>query len=146
MTGKIVAFGLFGFPLIFGAALYYFQYYYYYSDVTDITSITVQERVIDVEDYVGIDATSSNLKMRGCFSVDTADFEGLELTDAATPLTPPPWFDCYDAERLTLDLQAGAAVAYMAEKEEKDGMDLMVAVYPDGRAYQWRQLNDKYQE
>ncbi len=146
MTGKIVAFGLFGFPLIFGAALYYFQYYYYYTDVTDITSITVQERVIDVEDYVGIDATSSNLKMRGCFRVDTADFEGLELTDAATPLTPPPWFDCYDAERITLDLQAGAAVAYLAKKEEKDGMDLMVAVYPDGRAYQWRQLNDKYQE
>ncbi|MCF6273075.1 MAG: DUF6446 family protein [Rhodobacteraceae bacterium] len=146
MTGKLVAFGLFGFPLIFGAALYYFQYYYYYDDVTDITSITVQERVIEVENYVGIDATSSNLKMRGCFLVSPADFQGLDMTDAATPLTPPPWFDCYNAERITLDLQAGAAVAYLAKMADKEGMDLMVAVYPDGRAFRWRQLNDTYQE
>ncbi len=146
MTGKIVAFGLFGFPLIFGAVLYYFQYYAYYYDVTDITSITVQERVIDVENYEGIAATSSNLKMRGCFTVDPADFEGLETTDTATPLTPPMWFDCYDAERITLDLQDGAAVAYLAKAEDRDGMNLMIAVYPDGRGYRWRQLNDKYQE
>jgi len=146
MTGKIAAFGLFGFPLIFGAVLYYFQYYAYYYDVTDITSITVQEREIEVADYVGIDATSSNLKMRGCFTVETADFEGLQTTDAATPLTPPMWFDCYDAERLTLDLEAGKAVAYLAREGDKEGMNLMVLVYPDGRAFQWRQLNEEFQE
>ena len=43
-------------------------------------------------------------------------------------------------------MDSGAANAYMAAIEDMDGMDRVVAVYPDGRAYMWRQLNDKYQE
>ena len=30
------------------------------------------------------------------------------------------------------------------EKYEKDGIDRVVAVYPDGNAFQWRQLNSKF--
>ncbi len=146
MKGKIVAFFLVVFPLLFGVALYYSQYYAYYDKVSDVTSIMVEGRAVPVANYEGIDASSSNLKMRGCFTVDPADFEGVAVAENPTPLTPPDWFTCYDTEALTHDLEAGAATAYLAQKEDRDGLDLIVAVYPDGRAFQWRQLNDKYQD
>lgn len=146
MKGKLVAFLLLGFPLIFGAVLYYFQYYAYYDEVSDVTSIMVEGREIALADYNGIEASSSNLKMRGCFTVDPADFEDVSVAQDAVPLTPPNWFECYDVETLTHDLEAGEAIAYLATKDDREGMDLIVLVYPDGRAFQWRQLNDKYQE
>jgi len=146
MKGKIVAFFLVVFPLLFGAALYYSQYYAYYEEVSDVTSIMVEGRAVAVADYEGIDATSSNLKMRGCFTVDVADFEGVTVAEDAVPLTPPSWFTCYDAEALTHDLEAGKATAYMATEGDREGMNLIVMVYPDGRAFQWRQFNEEYQE
>ncbi len=146
MTGKLVAFGLFGFPLIFGAVLYYFQYYAYYEEVSDVQSIIVEGREVPVSGYEGIEASSSNLKMRGCFTVDPADFEGVTVAEDAVPLTPPKWFECYDVETLTHDLEAGRATAYLATVDDRPGMDLIVLVYPDGRAFQWRQLNEEFQE
>lgn len=146
MKGRIVAFFLVAFPLAFGAALYYSQYYAYYEKVSDVTSITVEGRLVPVSDYEGIDARSSNLKMRGCFTVDPADFAGVTVAIDAVPLTPPNWFTCYDVGALTADINAGVATAYLARKNDRDGLDLIVAVYPDGRAFQWRQLNDKYQD
>ena len=146
MKGKIVAFFLVVFPLLFGVALYYSQYYAYYEKVSDVTSIMVEGRDVPVSDYEGIDASSSNLKMRGCFKVDPAEFRGVPEAENATPLTPPDWFTCYDVGALTADISAGTATAYLAQKEDRDGLDLIVAVYPDGRAFQWRQLNDKYQD
>jgi hypothetical protein len=146
MKGKIVAFFLVVFPILFGVALYYAQYYAYYEKVSDVTAITVAGRQVPVHDYEGIDATSSGLKMRGCFTVDPADFAGVTVAENPTPLTPPNWFTCYDVGTLTTDLKSGAATAYLAKKDDRDGLDLIVAVYPDGRAFQWRQLNEKYQD
>jgi len=146
MRGKIVAFFLVVFPLLFGVALYYSQYYAYYEEVNDVTSIMVEGREVPVADYEGIMASSSNLKMRGCFTVDPAEFEGVAVAEDATPLTPPNWFTCFDTEALSQDLAAGKATAYLAQKEDRDGLDLIVMVYPDGRGFQWRQLNDKYQD
>ncbi len=144
--GKFVAFMLVGFPLIFGAVLYYFQYYAYYEEVTGVTSIMVEGREVPITNYEGIRAESSNLKMRGCFNVDPAEFEGVAIAEDAVPLTPPSWFECYDVEALTHDLEAGEATAYYATMDDREGMDLIVMVYPDGRGFQWRQLNDEYQE
>ncbi len=144
--GKFVAFMLVGFPLIFGAILYYFQYYAYYEEVTGVTSIMIEGREVQVADYDGIMAESSNLKMRGCFTVDPADFEGVAIAEDAVPLTPPNWFECYDVETLTHDLEAGEATAYLATPNDREGMNLIVMVYPDGRAFQWRQLTEEYQE
>jgi len=144
--GKFVAFMLVGFPLIFGAVLYYFQYYAYYDEVTDVTSIMVEGREVPVANYDGIKASSSALKMRGCFTVDPATFEGVTIAEDAVPLTPPNWFECYDVETLTHDLEAGKATAYLATPNDREGMNLIVMVYPDGRAFQWRQLTEEYQE
>ena len=146
MRGKIVAFFLVVFPLLFGVALYYSQYYAYYEKVSDVTSIMVEGREVPVADYEGIDASSSNLKMRGCFTVDPAEFEGVAVAEEAVPLTPPNWFTCYDVEALSHDLEAGKATAYLATEGDREGMNLIVMVYPDGRAFQWRQFNAEYQD
>ena len=46
--------------------------------------------------------------------------------------------------KLQEDLDSGLATSYIGAKEEKAGMDRIVAVYPDGRSFQWRQLSDRY--
>ncbi len=146
MNGKTFGIGFVAFAVIFGAGLYYALVYAYYEKVDGISEITVQDRTIAVADYEGIDATSSGLKLRGCFSVEPADFEGLALGVNAVPLSAPSWFDCFDVARIQQDIDAGKAIGYLATENEKDGIDRVVAVYPDGRAFQWRQLNEKYQE
>jgi len=146
MSGKTLIIGFAVFLVIFGAGLYYSLVYAYYETVDGVTEVMVQERTITVTDYEGIDATSSGLKLRGCFTVIPSDFEGLAMDVKAIPLSAPKWFDCFDVEELHKDLNAGRALAYLAVENEKDGIDRVIAVYPDGRAYQWRQLNEKYQD
>ncbi|MBL4806032.1 MAG: histidine kinase [Rhodobacteraceae bacterium] len=146
MNGKIISGGIVAITAVFGVSLYYSQYYGYYQEVSGLTSIAVEGREIAVSDYVGIDADSSGLKLRGCFTVDPTAFDGVAPPANPTPLTPPKWFECFDPVALEADLESGLAVAYMAAENEKDGIDRVVAVYPDGRAYQWRQLNEKYQD
>ena len=146
MNGKVFAYAFVGFAVVFGGGLYYSLVYAYYEKVDGLAEISVQDRVIAVSGYEGIDATSSGLKLRGCFSVMPEDFDDLELSANATPLTAPKWFKCYNAGDIQQDLDAGRAVAYLAVENEKDGIDRVVAVYPDGRAFQWRQLNEKYQD
>lgn len=146
MSGRVLVAAFALFVLIFGAALVYFQVYAYYERVEGLESIEVAGKTIPVSAYEGIDASSSGLKRRGCFRVDPADFEGLPVAQNPVPLTPPFWFDCFDTGAIAADLEAGRATAYLAAHEELDGIDRVVAVYPDGRAYEWRQLNDKYAE
>ena len=146
MSGKIMAGGLVVFTIIFGAFLWYAQFYAYYNEVNGLPSVDVAGRTVMVQDYQGLDGESSGLKLRGCFKVNPADFEGVAVAEAPMPVTPPDWFTCFDVEQLTSDVESGAASAYMAAKEDMDGLDRVIAVYPDGRAYMWRQLNDKYQE
>ena len=146
MNGKIFAAGFVAFAVIFGAGLYYAMVYAYYEKVEGITEITVQGKTIAVSNYEGIDATSSGLKLRGCFTVNPADFEMLDVAANPVPLSAPKWFKCYDVGEIQQDLDAGMSVAYLAAENENDGIDRFIAVYPDGRAFQWRQLNEKYQE
>lgn len=133
--------------LIFGAAMWYFQVYAYYETVEDIETVQVQGRAVSVSDYRGIDATTSPNKLRGCFTVDPQEFEGVPLAENPEPLTPPSWFDCFDAEQLSRDLASGAATAYLAGDETPEGavgyeVVRMIAVYPDGRAYLWRHYRE----
>jgi len=146
MSGKIIVGALVLFTIIFGGFLWYAQFYAYYNEVNGLTSVEVDGRSVAVSDYVGLDGTSSGLKLRGCFTVDEADFDGVSLADDPVPATPPNWFECFNAEELTHDVESGAATTYMAAKDDMDGLDRLIAVYPDGRAFMWRQLNDKYQD
>ncbi|QPH54825.1 DUF6446 family protein [Pontivivens ytuae] len=146
MNGKMLAGGLLGFAVLFGAVLWWFQIYAYYEE-TEAESIAVQGREIAVSDWRGIDATTSPNKLRACFTVEPAAFEGVPLASNPDPLLAPGWFDCFDARAIAADLEAGRATAYLAEDETQAGaVDYeilrMIAVYPDGRAFMWRHYRE----
>ena len=130
--------------VIFTAALFYFQNYAYYHSTDMRQSIFLGKKSYEISYYQGIDSESSGLKLRECFVVDMLDDINLPKYEKATPLTAPFWFKCFNAERITKDLEDGKASAFLFKKEEFDGIDNVIAVYPDGRSYRWRQLNTNY--
>ncbi len=138
MNGRLIAGGLVGFALVFGAALWWFQTRGHYVSVEGVEEVVVAGEHVPVAHYEGIDGGSSPLKLRACFRADGLD--GPEA-EAAEPLVAPGWFACFDAERISQDLAAGRARAILAESNAPYGFDRVVAAYPDGRAYEWRQIN-----
>ena len=130
--------------VIFTTALFYFQNYAYYDSLDIRQNILLGKKRYEISDYQGIDSESSGLKLRECFVIDIADDITLPKYEKPTPLTAPFWFKCFNAERITKDLEDGKASAFLFQKEEFDGIDSVIAIYPDGRSYRWRQLNNKY--
>ncbi len=144
MGGKYIVIPLLLFAVFFGAILFYFQEYAFYEKIYGIKSVKVSNKVISVSNYIGIDSETSGLKLRGCFDVDVSDFNNFDIYDGATPLKAPFWFECFDYKELQIALNEKLASAFLAEVNEKDGIDRVIAVFADGKAYQWRQLNAKY--
>jgi hypothetical protein len=140
MSGKRLVSGFLVFLAVFAAALIWFQFFAYYERQRGLDALPVPGAPVPVSGYDGIDASSSPLKLRGCFRVDPAAVAGLPAAEGATPLVAPFWFRCFDAGRLTRDLASGAATARLLAHDAPAGFDLMLAVYPDGRGYLWRQL------
>jgi hypothetical protein len=134
------------FLAVFTAALIYFRTYAFYERVDSFGPLMINGQAVDLADFQGIDSTSSPLKLRGCFKIDPARLTGLPEATSPTPLTPPPWFDCFDPEALSADIGTGKAQAWLVALDEPGGFDLMLAVYPDGRGYLWRQLSRKFAE
>ena len=146
MRGRTFVAGFLAFVAIFAAGLVWAQFFAYYERQQGVGALTIAGEVVPVADYDGIDSTSSPLKLRGCFRIDPASVARLDPPRApeATPLTPPFWFRCFDAGALTADIVSGAAQAYDIGRNQPEGFDLMLAVYPDGRGFVWRQLNERY--
>ena len=144
MNGKLFVISLLVFTLSFSIILYYFQVYAFYSRADGLESIKVLDRDVGVQNYRGIDSVTSGLKLRGCFSVDPQEFSDLPILAKATPLSAPFWFGCFDYVKLQLEINEGYAKAFLVSENEKDGIDRVVAVYPNGNAFQWRQLNSKF--
>ncbi|HVH03383.1 MAG TPA: DUF6446 family protein [Amaricoccus sp.] len=146
MRGRTLVLGFLVFVAIFLAGLIWTQYFAYYERQKGVGTLAIAGAVVPVADYDGIDSASSPLKLRGCLEIDPARVARLAPPPApqATPLNPPFWFRCFDAGRLTDDLASGAARAYDIGRDQPEGFDLMLAVYPDGRAYVWRQLNQRF--
>ena len=144
MNGKYFIFLSLGGLLVFTAALFYYQNYAYY-DLTDIKqNFFLGDKRYEISNYQGIDSESSALKLRECFIIDNLDNIDLSKYEKPTPLTAPFWFKCFNAERITKDLLDGKASAFLLKKEEFDGIDTVIAIYPNGKSYRWRQLNSKY--
>lgn len=129
---------LIGFSIIFGAALWWVQTRGWYEPVENLTSITIDGQTIAITDYQGIDGASSPLKLRGCFTMEPA---AAPVAVKPDPLIAPGWFDCFDAEIIAGDLAKGIALPLLAEFNTPYGFDRIVAYYPDGRAFEWRQIN-----
>jgi hypothetical protein len=152
VNGKIVAGVLVLSGLAVGAAVWWLQVYAYYGPVeassaeAQLTLVTVdgQAEPLLTAGFQGIDADSSPLRFRGCFTTPTSLAtltETFRVYDNPTPLIAPGWFSCFDAGQLTEDLASGAAVAFLSQAGIRPGVDRVIAVYPDGRAYAWQQLN-----
>jgi hypothetical protein len=154
VNGKVVGGIIVLSALLTGAAVFYLQEYAFYKPVLAtapaaeirLTSVeTGQPEPILAEGFEGIDADSSPLRFRGCFHTPLSLAlltETFTVYDQATPLNGPNWFGCFDAARIGADLESGAAVAFLSEHEIRPGVDRVVAIYPDGRAYAWHQLNE----
>lgn len=124
-----------------GAGAYYAQVYGFYQrlDAAPVR-LAPDAEPIAMSDFRAIDADSSPLRFRACFRTGA---RGAVPYPDATPLTAPRWFDCFDARTIGADLAAGRAEAFLSERDIHPGVDRVVAIYPDGRAYAWQQLNDK---
>ncbi len=138
MTGRALFTGFFIFLAIFAAGLFYtINYAYYDTEVSENFEIAG----LDVESYRQIDASTSPIKFRACFMLP-ANTKLYGEKGEPTPLVAPFWFDCFNAKTLSEDLQAGTAQALAYERNNPYGVSSYIAVYPDGRAYAWRQLNE----
>jgi hypothetical protein len=164
VNGKIIGGFLVLSGLLAGIAIYWLQVYAFYEPVSftpgneiRLTPIISQvPEVIVANDVSGIDATSSPLRFRACFTTPLSQAmltETYVVYDNAEPLVAPGWFDCFDATAIGKALETGEAIAFLSEKNinsktdaagvlQPSGIDRVVAVMPDGNAYAWHQLND----
>lgn len=155
MSGRIIGIFIVVTALIAGIAIYWLQLYAFYDDVSADTRlrmtnvVTGEPEVVLYDSFQGIDADSSPLRFRGCFTTTMSLAmltETFETYENATPLTAPGWFDCFDASQIGAALETGEAIAFLGERDIQDGVDRVVAIFPDGRGFAWHQLNDKYSE
>jgi len=142
MRGKHLMRGLIVFCLIFGAALWYYQTRAYYEKVDGLAEVSAYGDLFPVSNYTSIDAPTSPLKLRACFTVDWDYFPSDEYQLVAEPLVAPRWFECFDAEQITVDILNGDATAILAAENEIYGFSRYIAQYEDGRAFMWRQINE----
>lgn len=158
MNGKVVGAAVVLTGVVAGVAMYWLQVYAFYEPVSAEAPAARMELValetgapepIAIEGFEGIDSDSSPLRFRGCFATPLSlSFltESFEMYEAAEPLHAPGWFDCFDAARIGADLADGTALPFLSRRDVHPGVDRVIAVYPDGRAYAWHQLNDSAEE
>jgi len=152
MNGKIVGGFILVSSLIVGAALYYLQVYGFYQQVDatvqGITLVTLandEAEVIPLEDYRAIDADSSPIRYRACFTTPYSLgllTETFQMVENVEPRNAPNWFDCFNAEEIGEELAAGTALTFLGQKNVHYGVDRIVAITDDGRGYVWHELND----
>ncbi|MEB8387098.1 DUF6446 family protein [Rhodobacteraceae bacterium KMM 6894] len=135
-----------------GILLYYQQVYAYYSEVvpngTDdvqiVSQITGMPQAISYDGFQAIDADSSPIRYRACFTT-SLDHAALTETyvpaDNPVPLLGPKWFDCFDAKEVGKALEDGAALAFLSVENIQYGIDRIVAIHADGRGWVWNQIN-----
>lgn len=144
-VGRIAAVVIVLSGLIAGVAMYYLQVYGYYTQLepqSDYQVATPEDGTtrLSIADFEGIDSNSSPLRYRACFTIEGA-LPPMVDYPAGEPLNAPGWFDCFDAAHIGGDLETGAARAVLVEANVRFGFDRVMAIYPDGRARVWPQVN-----
>ena len=149
--GKILAIAILVTALLAGGALYYLQVYHFYREVqlasnggeVEMKITRADGGVIDLPapGFRGIDADSSPIRFRACFDAVLPQDVALAPYEDAEPLNAPGWFECFDAQAIGAALEEGRARAYLGEKDIQYGIDRIIAVMEDGRAYAWHQIN-----
>lgn len=157
MNGKLVAGFIVLTGVLAGAAVWYLQEYAFYQQVAFTPGEEIRltpvmggpPEAIVADDVQGIDADSSPLRFRACFTTPLTQAtlsETYQIYDQPTPLNAPGWFDCFDAATIGAALEKGEAIAFLSEHDIHPGVDRVVAVMGDGRAYAWHQLNDELKD
>ncbi|WP_272004730.1 DUF6446 family protein [Roseovarius sp. ZX-A-9] len=150
--GKILASSIIVCALIAGAAMYYLQVYAFYDEVaadgrTDVqltSLVTGLPEPVLYDDFRAIDATSSPIRYRACFTTTMSHAmltETFVPYDKAEPLVAPGWFDCFDAKAVGAALEEGRARAFLGTENIQYGIDRIVAIDEDGRGWVWHQIN-----
>lgn len=135
-----------------GIAMYWLQVYAYYDRVQPasaaaemrLTTLAGSVEPIITDGFEGIDGSSSPIRFRACFTTPHSLAmltETYQTAPDAVPLTAPGWFDCFDAAAIGAALEQGQAVAFLGEKNITYGIDRVIAVFDDGRAFAWNQIN-----
>lgn len=147
-SGQVLAIGIVTATALFGAGVWYSQTRAWYVEVEagDVVAMRFdgESESLFVTDFQGIDAETSPLRYRACFSTEmslpmlTETF--LPYEDAA-PLTAPGWFSCFDASAIGEGLEAGAILAFQGTFNEPYGFDTVVAISETGEGFMWPQLN-----
>lgn len=156
-AGKIIVGGIVIVAAIAGGFLWYTAERAFYEPVAfqpgaeiRLVPLTSDEpEAIVVEGIEGIDAESSPIKFRACFRTPLSLAmltETYREYPEAEPLIAPRGFDCFDARAIGRALESGEALAFLSEPEIHPGVDRVVAVFPDGRAFAWHQLNGNLPE
>ena len=153
MSGKLISLFIIAVGLIAGGAMYYFQIYGFYEEVVDGPEVNVAllrdlegaPEAIPYSGFEAIDADSSPIRFRACFDTDMT-LEAAKTTYVSAgevvPRNAPEWFDCFDAEAIANQMQAGTAEAFMGQKNIRYGVDRIVVITDAGRGYIWHELND----
>ncbi|PYG30020.1 DUF6446 family protein [Pelagimonas varians] len=152
-AGKLIAGAIVVIALVFGGFVYYMQVYHYYEEVKVSGSNDVELTVmasgavepILYEDFKAIDAESSPIRFRGCFSTSMSIpmlTETYEPYEGASPRNAPDWFDCFDAEMIGAEIDAGTAFVFTGQRNFEWGIDRVVAITDSGRGYVWHEIND----
>lgn len=97
---------------------------------------------IPADDLQVVSANALPQSLWACFRVINSIpmlTETYEVADQADPVAPPVEFACFDAPRIASDLQDGTALAFLGARDVWPGVDRMVAIYDDGRAFAWHQ-------
>ncbi|MGL4311055.1 MAG: DUF6446 family protein [Paracoccaceae bacterium] len=152
MNGKIAAGAIVISAVVAGVLLYWTQVYAYYTpvafqkgqEITLVPLIGGKPEPIPVEGITGIDADSSPLRFRACFTTPLSQAlltETYTLVEKPEPRVAPSWFDCFDAQAIGAAMESGEAMGFLSVPDIHPGFDRVVAVYPDGRAFAWHQPN-----
>jgi hypothetical protein len=157
VNGKLIAGFLVLTGVIAGGVMYWLQVYAYYEPVTFVPGAEIVltpiigdgPEAIVADAVTGIDAKSSPLRFRACFTTPTSLAtltETYRVYENAVPLITPGWFDCFDPEKIGAALESGTAVAFLGQANVAKGVDSVVAILPDGHGYVWHQLRTDIEE
>ena len=152
MSGKIVGIFILASAALIGGGIYWAYNFWYYEEVAVddaviemTTFVSSAPEPILAEDIQAIDAFSSPIRFRACFTTPMSLAMATETYvpfDDPEPLNAPPWFDCFDAVEIGQAIADGRALAFTGERNIEFGIDRVVAIFDDGRGYVWQQIND----
>jgi hypothetical protein len=143
--GRLLVIGILSVTLLAGALMWWLQTRAFYREVAAQSFAVARAdggvAELPVADWRGIDSSSSPIRFRACFRLPEGAPADLAPYALPTPLIAPGWFDCFDARAIGAALDAGEARAVRAAPTGIDGVDRVLAVFADGRAYAWNQID-----